>query len=160
MDNLNKIEIAARNKANYLKAKEAFNNKKVDECILFYAADHEVKSKQSEKGRDGIQRFLEGLHQSWPDIQITDRIYLNDFCCPMPPKWAELSNHVCSNLNQAEPQVRHPPSLILAAWSESSKGEKRQRLFEQLLFAYRHGTIGQARNYLMSLDDSDWHKMH
>src|SRR6267378_394260 len=56
MDNLNKIEIAARNKANYLKAKEAFNNKRVDECILFYAADHEVKSKQSEKGRDGIRK--------------------------------------------------------------------------------------------------------
>jgi predicted ester cyclase len=71
MDNLNKIEIAARNKANYLKAKEAFNNKRVDECVRFYATDHEVKSKQSEKRRDGIQRFLEGLHQTWPDIQIT-----------------------------------------------------------------------------------------
>jgi predicted SnoaL-like aldol condensation-catalyzing enzyme len=71
MDNLNKIETAARNKANYLKAKEAFNNKRVDECILFYAPDHEVKSKQSEKGRDGIQKFLEGLHQTWPDIRIT-----------------------------------------------------------------------------------------
>jgi len=71
MKSLNKIEIAARNKENYLKAKEAFNNKRVDECILFYAANHEVKSKQSEKGRDGIQKFLEGLHQTWPDIQIT-----------------------------------------------------------------------------------------
>jgi predicted ester cyclase len=71
MKSLNKIEIAARNKENYLKAKEAFNNNKVDECVLFYAADHEVKSKQSEKGRDGIQKFLEGLHQTWPDIQIT-----------------------------------------------------------------------------------------
>jgi predicted ester cyclase len=71
MKSLNKTEIAARNKANYLKAKEAFNNKKVDECILFYAVNHEVKSKQSEKGRDGIQKFLEGLHQTWPDIRIT-----------------------------------------------------------------------------------------
>lgn len=71
MKTLNKIEIAARNKENYLKAKAAFNNKRVDECILFYALDHEVKSKQSEKGRDGIQKFLEGLHQTWPDIQIT-----------------------------------------------------------------------------------------
>ena len=71
MKSLNKIEIAARNKENYLKAKKAFNNKKVDECILFYATNHEVKSKQSEKGRDGIQKFLEGLHQTWPDIQIT-----------------------------------------------------------------------------------------
>jgi len=51
------IEIAARNKANYLKAKEAFNNKRVDECLLFYAPDHEVKSKQSEKGRGGSKRF-------------------------------------------------------------------------------------------------------
>jgi predicted ester cyclase len=71
MDNLNKIEIAARNKGNYLKAKEAFNNKRVDECILFYAPNHEVKSKQSEKGREGIQKFLEVLHQTWADIQIT-----------------------------------------------------------------------------------------
>ena len=71
MKALDKIEIAARNKDNYLKAKEAFNNKRVDECVLFYAADHEVKSKQSEKGRGGIQKFLEGLHQTWPDIQIT-----------------------------------------------------------------------------------------
>jgi hypothetical protein len=63
MKSLNNIEIAARNKANYLKAKEAFNNKRVDECILFDAAEHEGKSKQSEKGRDGTQRFLEGLHQ-------------------------------------------------------------------------------------------------
>ena len=70
MNNLNNIEIAARNKENYLKAKEAFNDKRVDEGILFYAADHEVKSKPSEKGRDGIQKFLEALHQTWPDIQI------------------------------------------------------------------------------------------
>jgi predicted ester cyclase len=71
MDNSKKIEIAARNKANYLKAKEAFNNKRIDECILFYAPDHEVKSKQNEKGREGIQKFLEGMQQTWPDIQIT-----------------------------------------------------------------------------------------
>ena len=68
---LTKTEIAARNKDNYLKAKAAFNNKRVDECVLFYAPDHEVKSKQSEKGRAGIQYFLEGLHQTWPDIQVT-----------------------------------------------------------------------------------------
>lgn len=68
---LNKTEIAARNKENYLKAKEAFNNKRVDECVLFYAPGHEVKSKPSDKGREVIKAFLEGLHQTWPDIQIT-----------------------------------------------------------------------------------------
>ena len=71
MKSLDKLATATRNKENYLKAKEAFNNKRVDECILFYAADHEVKSKQSEKGREAIQKFLEGLHETWPDIQIT-----------------------------------------------------------------------------------------
>ena len=71
MNGLNKTERVTRNKENYLKAKEAFNNKRIAECILFYAANHEVKSKQSEKGRDGIRKFLEGLHQTWPDIQIT-----------------------------------------------------------------------------------------
>jgi predicted ester cyclase len=71
MDSINKLEIAAQNKANYLKAKEAFNNKQIDECILFYAPNHQVKSKQSEKGREGIKNFLEGMHQSWGDIQIT-----------------------------------------------------------------------------------------
>ena len=71
MKSLNNIEMAARKKQNYLKAKEAFNNKRIDDCILFYARNHEVKSKQSEKGRKGIHKFLEGLHQTWPDIQIT-----------------------------------------------------------------------------------------
>ncbi len=71
MEKLNALEKAQRNKSNYLKAKEAFNRKKVDECILFYALNHEVKSKQSVKGREGIQKFLEGLHETWTDIQIT-----------------------------------------------------------------------------------------
>jgi steroid delta-isomerase-like uncharacterized protein len=71
MENLNALEKARRNKANYLKAKEAFNRNKIDECILFYAPDHEVKSKPSEKGRAGIQKFFESLHESWADIEIT-----------------------------------------------------------------------------------------
>jgi predicted ester cyclase len=71
MEKLNALEKAKRNKANYLKAKEAFNQNKIDECILFYAPNHEVKSKHSVKGREGIQRFLEGLQETWADIQIT-----------------------------------------------------------------------------------------
>ena len=71
MESQNKVGVAARNKANYLKAKEAFNDKRLDECVLFYASNHEVKSKQSEKGREGIENFLKGMLQTWPDIQIT-----------------------------------------------------------------------------------------
>lgn len=71
MEKTNKLIIAERNKANYLKAKELFNQNKIDECVLYYATDHEVKSKQSEKGRTNIKAFLQGLHQTWSDIQIT-----------------------------------------------------------------------------------------
>ena len=71
MNSQNNIDIAARNKENYLKAKAAFNEKRLEECVLFYAPDHQVMSKQSEKGRAGIQAFLEGLHDTWPDIRIT-----------------------------------------------------------------------------------------
>lgn len=71
MKNLDALQKAQRNKANYLKAKELFNQNKIDECALYYAEDHEVKSKPSEKGRDTIKAFLSGLHQTWADIQIT-----------------------------------------------------------------------------------------
>lgn len=64
------LDTVARNKANYLRAKELFNQNKIDECVLHYATEHEIKSKPSEKGRDGIRAFLNGLHQTWPDIQI------------------------------------------------------------------------------------------
>lgn len=65
------MNIAQRNKSNYLKAKEAFNKNKIGECMLHYALHHEVKSKQGEKGRAGIQHFLEGMLLTWPDIKIT-----------------------------------------------------------------------------------------
>lgn len=72
MEKLNAIEIAARNKANYLKAKEAFNNNKVDECMLYYAPEHQIKSKPGEAGRDhGIKLFLTQIRETWTDIQIT-----------------------------------------------------------------------------------------
>jgi steroid delta-isomerase-like uncharacterized protein len=67
----NTTDIAQRNKSNYLKAKEVFNSNKMDECIAYYALNHEVKSRQSEKGRAAIQAFLEGMHATWSDIQIT-----------------------------------------------------------------------------------------
>ena len=34
-------------------------------------------------------------------IELLDHIYLNEYCCPMPPKWAELSNHVCLAVDHA-----------------------------------------------------------
>jgi len=71
MEKLDKLQIAERNKANYLKAKELFNQNRVAECVQFYSPDHEIKSRQSEKGRATIQAFLESMHTTWTDIQIT-----------------------------------------------------------------------------------------
>ena len=71
MEKPDALQKAQRNKANYLKAKELFNQNRIDECVLYYAADHEIKSRPGEKGRDGIQAFLNGLHQTWADVQIT-----------------------------------------------------------------------------------------
>lgn len=71
MQDQHAFEIAARNKQNYLDAKTAFNDKRIDDCIRFYAADHKIRSKQSAKGRDEIRKFFESMHQSWPDIHIT-----------------------------------------------------------------------------------------
>jgi len=64
------LEIANRNKSNYLQAKAAFNRGDLDACIAFYAADHQIRSRPSPKGREHIRAFLAGSHQTWPDIQI------------------------------------------------------------------------------------------
>ncbi len=91
-------------------------------------------------------------------IQVIDRIYLKDLCCPMPPRWAQLSNRISSAPAYRDSGERYPPSLILGGWS-SSDTEKRNRLFEQILFAYRHSAIDEACDYLGSLSDDEWHKM-
>ena len=102
----------------------------------------------------------EAMHQ--PDykfIGLIDRIYLNGLCCPMPQRWADLGNHITSAKTFSNSGERYPPSLILGGWWESSDSEKRRRLLEQLLFAYRHGAISEACDYLMILPDEEWHKM-
>lgn len=64
------VEIARRNKANYLKAKDAFNRNDMDLCMSFYAPDHQVMSAPSPKGRQVIRGFLEESRRLWPDIQV------------------------------------------------------------------------------------------
>jgi hypothetical protein len=92
-------------------------------------------------------------------IELIDRIYLNGLCCPTPKFWTELGNHISSSQSFSNSGERYPPSLILAGWWESSDREKRARLLEQVLFAYRHGAINEALDFLSSLSDDAWHKM-
>ena len=70
MDLKSKLEIAARNKRNYLNAKAAYNARDIDACVAFYAPDHQIMSKSTPRGREHIRRFFHESHANWPDIQI------------------------------------------------------------------------------------------
>jgi steroid delta-isomerase-like uncharacterized protein len=63
-------QTAARNKANYLRAKAAFNLGNVAEAVSYYSPDHRIRSKPSAKGRAQIEQFLTELHQNWKGIQV------------------------------------------------------------------------------------------
>lgn len=67
-DVLNRAE---RNKANYLAAKTAFNEKNIAKCIEFYSTGHIVKPVPGEKGRHVIQHFFENLHETWENLTVT-----------------------------------------------------------------------------------------
>jgi predicted ester cyclase len=70
MQTLEALEIATRNKSNYLAAKQAFNRGDLDACVAFYAVEHQIKSRPSPRGREHIRAFFAGSRQTWPDIQI------------------------------------------------------------------------------------------
>jgi predicted ester cyclase len=67
---LDAIEIAARNKENYLKAKAAFNARDMAGCMSFYAPDHQVRSRDVGRGREHIEQFLTSMHEAWSDLEI------------------------------------------------------------------------------------------
>jgi predicted ester cyclase len=62
--------ITARNKANYLKAKAAFNARDMAGCMSFYAPNHQIRSRDVGPGREHIAQFLTSMHESWSDLQI------------------------------------------------------------------------------------------
>ncbi|NKB15660.1 MAG: ester cyclase [Sphingomonadales bacterium] len=61
---------AARNKENYLKAKAAFNAKDMAGCMSYYALDHQIRSRDVAPGREHIEQFLTGMHETWTDLEI------------------------------------------------------------------------------------------
>jgi predicted ester cyclase len=70
MKPLDPLTIAARNKDNYLKAKAAFNAKDIAGCMQYYALDHQIMSRKTEKGRHQIEQFLSSMHETWSDVQV------------------------------------------------------------------------------------------
>jgi predicted ester cyclase len=62
---------AQRNKANYLKAKAAFNDKDMAGCMSYYALDHQMRSRDVKPGRGHIEHFLTSMHDTWSGLCIT-----------------------------------------------------------------------------------------
>jgi predicted ester cyclase len=62
---------AARNKANYLAAKHAYNARDLELSLTFYTATHQLQSRGAPPGREHIRAFLEGTLATWPDLHIT-----------------------------------------------------------------------------------------
>jgi predicted ester cyclase len=60
----------ARNKANYIAAKVAYNARELDQCLAFYAREHQIMSRPSPPGREHIRAFLEGTLADWPDLRL------------------------------------------------------------------------------------------
>jgi predicted ester cyclase len=62
--------INARNKANYIAAKAAYNARELDQCLAFYAREHQIMSRPAPPGREQVRAFLEGTLAAWPDLRL------------------------------------------------------------------------------------------
>lgn len=64
------MNASARNKANYIAAKAAYNARELDRCLGFYAPLHQIMSRPTPPGREHIRAFFEGTFAGWPDLQL------------------------------------------------------------------------------------------
>ena len=67
---MDSIEKAQRNKTSYLQAKQAFNNGDLERCVQFYSPQHQIRSRPSPPGRDGIRAFFAQSRLAWPGLQL------------------------------------------------------------------------------------------
>jgi predicted ester cyclase len=66
----NPADIAARNKATALKVNTAYNERRFDDGVLFYAPNYEKKSDKQAPGRAGVKANWESSCKLWPDNKI------------------------------------------------------------------------------------------
>ena len=62
--------VDAQTKTNYLAAKAAFNARDLDQCLAYYAREHQIMSRPTPPGREHIRAFLEGTLAAWPDLRL------------------------------------------------------------------------------------------
>jgi hypothetical protein len=93
-----------------------------------------------------VERLQELLEYS----QIDGRV------CPHPKKWSELWKSLPGKHRVGHGW--HPPlPLILAAWSEATDSQKRERFSVHLRYAAENGVIGEVAEYLRGLPPEDWY---
>ena len=65
--NLSAADIAARNKATFIKANAAYNEKRLDDAKQYYADNFVRKTEKSDPGRAGVKARWEETYKTWPD---------------------------------------------------------------------------------------------
>ena len=61
------LDIAARNKATFIKVNALYNEKKLDEAAQFYAPNFERKTDKNIQGQKGVKSSWEETYKIWPD---------------------------------------------------------------------------------------------
>jgi predicted ester cyclase len=69
-DAMNPTDAVVRNKSSYLQAKQAFNEGDLERCLGFYSPTHQIRSRSSPPGRDGIRAFFEQSRRTWPGLRL------------------------------------------------------------------------------------------
>jgi predicted ester cyclase len=64
------FDAARRHKASYLQAKQAFNEGDIERCLLFYSPVHQIRSRPSPPGKEGIRAFFEQSRDTWPGLRL------------------------------------------------------------------------------------------
>jgi hypothetical protein len=77
----------------------------------------------------------------------------NKRICPMPPEWAKIGEII-------KIKPGHPCTpLILNGWVFSSDQEKRERLIQQIEYAYKDKKkFYNLENFILKLKDIHWYK--
>jgi len=76
--------------------------------------------------------------------------------CPQPIIWNRLWA-LLPDRRRIGTRWEPPPPLILAAWWETSDGDKRDRFHSHLRWASEHGAIEPIANLLSNMKPEDWH---
>lgn len=82
----------------------------------------------------------------------------NDRVCPMPMKWNDLYQLLPETHRVGNGWVPALP-LILGAWHYASDSEKMLRLDEHINWAADHDALDKVSNFLLNLEESDWHHL-